>query len=710
MWALIRKETLENVRWLPLALLLTSSLTLSAVSSGWLDDISPLLWNTMYGSSLLALGFGLLQSIPDNRNAARAYLLHRGVSAAQAFWAKTLVGFAMAFISICIPLVLCAVWLSMRGVLNAPGRWIQVLPPAAIALTGFLFHPTVLLIINRPAKWLGSRILPICVPIFALMYCQSTLGGVVNAKDVWTVVVVSLAGLAVLVLAARCAYVDLARLPAASSKAYRHPAVMLIMVASMLSAVAIAAVAIFTVDQAFRVPVGAYYVTILNRNDRQLWLVRVEERWNKEKNEIEAIFLNGSPLTDSRTPDVSGSVPADFVTEDSVQLYSLLVQERYGARDIAYRSLNGSVNSQRWNALVDRRGYILCYERSHLRGDRLGQVISRDGIRDPKSDWGQPFEDVFAMADYRQLRLGLMGDRNGIYQIDESKGTVWRLIEHPTSQAALSSAPGTPLRLFVRSSSELLVYELSDDAGAITVPKELGRLAVQGQLAASLIAEVELPQLLAQLPTWHVYYRSADDWVVHGSGGVGSYSVGSVVRKNPGQQQPVTFTPAAPPETYIFSMRDVRFASLLSNPVPSLLTPFFSYLTAGRHQHKSLAEVSSVPAKSLPGVVVTFLLQGLVAAVLAWFMAERRGVSLRVKWIWSALGIALGWAIPLAVLACYPRIVRETCTHCQRPRRIDLERCEHCNATWEKAQREGIEIIEHEFDEARQVDASPSQA
>ncbi len=29
-----------------------------------------------------------MQSIPDDRNAARAYLLHRGVSAAQVFWAK----------------------------------------------------------------------------------------------------------------------------------------------------------------------------------------------------------------------------------------------------------------------------------------------------------------------------------------------------------------------------------------------------------------------------------------------------------------------------------------------------------------------------------------------------------------------------------------------------------------------------------------------
>ena len=709
MWALIRKETLENGRWLPLALLLTCSLTLSAAFNGWLDNISPLLWNTMYGSSLVALGFGLLQSIPDQRNAARAYLLHRGVSAAQAFWAKTLVGFVMVCVSVGIPLIVCAIWLSMRGVLSAPGRWIQVLPPAAVALTGFLFHPTVLLVINRPAKWLGSRVLPVCVPIVTLTLCQAALGGLINASDVWKVVAVSLAVLSVMVSAARCAFVDLARLPAASSRAHRHPAVMLVMVASMLSAVALAGMAIFTVDQAFRAPVASYYVPILNRNDRQLWLVHVEERWNNEKNERDAVFLNGAPLTDSHMPDISGSVPADFVTDDAVQLHSLLVQANYGVRDIAYRSLSSVFNYQRWIELVDRRGYFLCYERSPSPSDRLGQVISRDGIHDPKSDWGQPFADAFSISDYRQLRLGLIGDRDGIYRVDESTGTVLPLIEHSASQAALMSAPGTSLRLFVRSSSQLLVYELADDSGVLTVPTEFGRLKLKGKLTASLIAELELPQLVAQLPTWHVSYQNMDDWIVYGTSGVGAYAVGSVVRKNPGQQQLVTFTPEAPPEAYAFVMRDVRLASLLSTPVPSLLAPLFIYLTAGRQQHKSLAEVSSVPAGSLPGVVVTFLLQGLVAAVIAWYMAARRSLSHRAKWIWAALGIALGWAIPLAVLACYPRIVRETCTHCQKPRRIDLATCEHCHASWEKAQREGIEIIEHEFDEARQASVSPAQ-
>ncbi len=40
MWALLRKEFLENVRWLPLALLLTSATTVMPIYHGWIADIT----------------------------------------------------------------------------------------------------------------------------------------------------------------------------------------------------------------------------------------------------------------------------------------------------------------------------------------------------------------------------------------------------------------------------------------------------------------------------------------------------------------------------------------------------------------------------------------------------------------------------------------------------------------------------------------------
>ncbi len=252
MWALIRKEVLENVRWLPLALLLTGSLTISAVSGGWLSDISPLTTNTMFGSALLSIAFGLLQSIPDERNGARAYLLHRGVTASQVFWAKSFTGFALVFVSVAIPLAACAVWLSMRGNLTNPGRPIQVLPSITVALTAFLFHPTLQLIIYRPARWLGTRVLPMAIPITMVLLAKGAVDAEANARDIWVTVGWTLGALVALLLSAHHAYVHLARQPAANSKCHRHALVAANLLTSAVLAHAGVTTLIYATDRAIR--------------------------------------------------------------------------------------------------------------------------------------------------------------------------------------------------------------------------------------------------------------------------------------------------------------------------------------------------------------------------------------------------------------------------------------------------------------------------
>ena len=48
----------------------------------------------------------------------------------------------------------------------------------------------------------------------------------------------------------------------------------------------------------------------------------------------------------------------------------------------------------------------------------------------------------------------------------------------------------------------------------------------------------------------------------------------------------------------------------------------------------------------------------------------------------------------LAVLAIYPQVYLERCPRCDRKRRVERERCEHCDAEWEPPASEGIEIID----------------
>lgn len=693
MWALIRKETLENIRWLPLALLVTGAVAVASLYQGWLEEVGPFTGSMVIASGLLSVAMALLQSIPDQRNGARAYLLHRGVSADEVFWAKSLVGFGLLFVSIAIPLLASALWLSVRGVLNAPGRPYQMWGPAALSISGFLYYPVVMLIIYRPARWLGSRVLPIVVPVAVQVI--SVPMAVNNQGGLRTFVYLAVFALVVLIplmLAARLAYTKLAEQPPANAKAHRSPAVALTVIFSMLVVTSMIAATIGVFDQALRPPRHGFYSVVVNKNDGHMWLTYVEQRWSKENSGYEMNYLSGAPLVADVVPDVNATLPANF----AAQYPTPLVAERsYG--DIAYMRVVGATTEGRWITIGDRRGYLLCYQQLVTPGvDRLGQVISRDGIHDPKGDWGQPFDGPFSV-DGSSRRLGIVGDKHGLYQVDETDGNVWPLIERPIQAVQLSEKLDEPLQVFVRSGSKVAIYNLNDEAGAIQVSMKNGAIDVSGRMTATLIDEFELPERVAKLSYLGLYYRGINDWVVHGQGGVGAYAVGSVAERTPTQSQAESFTVTAPPSIYSIPLRDVQLASVFAMPLPALGS-IQLYFTQGRSQHKSLAEVTSVPIEWLPWIIGMFLLQGAIAALLTWRAAVHRGLSRIAIYVWMVIAMAFGWAVPLAVLACYPRLVREPCSHCQKPRRVDLLRCEHCHADWERSQREGIEIIEHEFD------------
>lgn len=703
MWALLRKEFLENVRWLPLAMLLTSTMTIMPVYHGWIADISPMISNFLFGTSLLAIGCGLLQSIPDERNSARAYLLHRGVSAGQVFWAKSLVSFLLISVAVAVPLALCAWWLARRGVSSAPGRPIQMLPPALIAFCAWTFYPTVLLIIYRPARWLGSRVAPIMVPILLMWYGHSQLDTNASVKQIVTVSLLSLGVAVVMLVAAKLAYVDLARLPAASARAHRAPATGIVLMASMLGISLVFSMLVdFVTGLGGSSPI-AYYNTYVNANDGQMWLVRYRHEWQADKKSYDIKILSGAPLVGEGMPDVAGPVPADFKVK---YLPHLLLDHHsfyiLSSDDIAYRSCNSPLSNERYSALLDSRGYILLYER--MDRQRLAKIIGRDGFRDPNGDWGQPLTGVLSIQD--NPTLDLVADRRGVYMLDEETGQMSTVLEESIERAKLwAGGVDKPLRLFVATGKQLLVYEVRNKAGVVIPFSDEERTNLVGPFQFERIDQFELPPRLAQLPMLDVDYRGPGHLLLHGHGGVGAQGVGTIGYLKPGSSAMEVFSVSAPPETYAVSSTTLVMAAVMKPPAPALSAPLITYLTAGKRQHKSLAEVAFVPSSSLPWTIALFVLQGIVAMVLTMIVARRRALSNRATLVWCALALGLGWAVPLTVLAYYPRIVRDVCSHCSKSRRVDLALCEHCQGTWERPQRQGVEIIEREFESMSAVTA-----
>ncbi len=160
--------------------------------------------------------------------------------------------------------------------------------------------------------------------------------------------------------------------------------------------------------------------------------MRYEQRWNKELGHYAIQFLNGAPVLDESMPDIRGAIPANFKAAEMVDLSASSGTDLFGVSDIAYRNIYGATSDQ-WQALADRRGYLLCYEKIGWPRRRLGQVISRDGVHDPEGDWGVPFDDLRSVDLYQNvLDFHWVADKHGIYVINESSGSVQPLIEQPS--------------------------------------------------------------------------------------------------------------------------------------------------------------------------------------------------------------------------------------------------------------------------------------
>lgn len=105
-------------------------------------------------------------------------------------------------------------------------------------------------------------------------------------------------------------------------------------------------------------------------------------------------------------------------------------------------------------------------------------------------------------------------------------------------------------------------------------------------------------------------------------------------------------------------------------------------------------------ARDDPTGIVTALvllaLQSLAGAIVAVWAIERRRLDRRTRRRWILVGLLFGPAAALAVLAIYPRILRDACPSCGKPTRVDMCQCQECGSSLDEARRTGIEIFDHE--------------
>lgn len=166
MRAMIGKEWRETAPWAMMALVGLGLTAVYALSQGqrqvggdpWVGAWQ--VWLTV-GAPLVAAALGLLQILKEQRRDQWAFLVHRPVPRGTLFWGKVVAGLSLYLFAVGVPFGLTHLWAALPGNVAAPYDARLMLPGLADILGGSVFYFAGMLTALRPARWYGSRALPL---------------------------------------------------------------------------------------------------------------------------------------------------------------------------------------------------------------------------------------------------------------------------------------------------------------------------------------------------------------------------------------------------------------------------------------------------------------------------------------------------------------------------------------------------------------------
>ena len=667
MSALLWKEFRETVRWFPLCLLLMIAMIWSTIPGlNGIYLVSRLSGNLAssvgIGAIVTSIAFAIAQFALDQRDSARGYLLHRRLSGKQIFQAKFVVGAGLYAAAVFVPLIVAAIYLEWIGPERLPTSWLQTVPAFAVGFYCFSFYFGTSMVLCRPARWFGTRLVPIAAPAliavsFAGVYAPNVLIGA-------TMLLFGLVGYLVLACAARNAYVDGERAISPTANCKPTPSSKAIL---LVSGIVIAMTAILFPASYFALSEYDWTRPGFD-SDGEPWLVKAHYLTG----------MNGRPTTRSKmvedkTKQTVDDVPADWKL-NNVQFDFIKITEPIEiAWDMA--QLPQIRNSAMY---FDRAGHILSYEFSK---DRRGISRSTVIVKDTNDVQSKQRNTLFANLRRVQvfeakLGVAIIVDSHGVYAINTKDNNCYPLLVRSIDGLANENHEGKRIALAYQDSVSVYRLEKSDETPA----------GVKLILDSSLETEIPRSSLRG---TEELSHRASDDWTWIAQTSAKEYQV---TLKRPGDEKAVSFAYEVPSEL----IPEKREEWMVGLAVPLIFSVF---AVTAITLTKMLAPGSSqgqwdLMLESLSSAAIVMLIMAFVVAFATYAATRVRGLTRRERIAWSLIGFSCGIGTAIAVLAIYPKVYLDRCARCDRKRHVERQLCEHCGAEWEAPISEGVEIID----------------
>lgn len=713
---LLWKELRENVRWLPVGLIVVGFACWIAPPNP--NDSGGLLANDLLMQlaivmPLLAFALGVVQSYRDLQPGPASYLNHRGVTASQIFLAKTISGFVLFATSVIIPVAVLAAWVWYGGIMRYPMRPAQVIPSLAFALASFMVHPAAMLMMCRNASWWGTRLLPLVPACSILLWILAALesGGSWGAMVVFMMTVPVLAWL---IAISHQGWQDLATDPPASRvnamlrERWLLPTYLILGVASGCSMVQ--AFIVITIDSYATERDSAptpFQQLVLDQKTGEPWLTTRLQIFDRSTRERGINVLGGDAIKSGAT--VNAMKPLG----DPSRMRPFDTIEPLAMSDIGGDGFFSSMNFIKDGlvASYDQRGFVHLYE-SYFEHGSLA-TIATDGVYPPGDISGVPFtSDPLVggwVLPHLQGRFMHLIDSQAVYLLGTAPLSITRLIDKPIESAGMVNAEQAR-RLLLRSGLEIFEYQTVDDSGTDTqfmIPNSEQRdnrgvnqkLNAGPSISAKLIHTYSVPGPLASSSYLEVALFGDTLFLAAFPQSVSDRNRDKELYRVPanGGYEKITYQSTLLPE---IDSNDDRFSwkSVFEGLIPGILSILvlgqaLLLFLAGSAEAANWQTVAANPIQNTT-VFIGYCAATMLAIMLTRRVAYRRGLLRSQTTAWTVSVLLLSLIAPLSMIAIYRRVQREKCSHCGKQRRVDIETCDHCGESWPRPTPQGILILD----------------
>ena len=677
MISVFKKELWEILRWTPLGMLLGVVIVWMALPSNISSACSfagTLGSQLSLGAAIIAIGLGLLQSIFDTRNDARAYLLHRPSPRTKIWWGKVLAGACLYALSLLPAFFFAVVYLESQGLYRFPTTWWQVLPTLVFVVFLFLLHPMAIWIVNRDARWTGTKLLP-AIAVLAVVMFNSLF--VDTSRSYFEVIVaITLACLCavVVLVGSHHAFCRESMLPPRTGPLRRSWASKIANTLSAVIAVVAAGGFLFAAFQTQESERVDYRISLNSAGEfQQVKTTRSLYNWNVKQVEVRTVDPNANFRKVDEQLD-ERLIETFRRNQSGVPIYPH--QPQY--------ILDAASNAVPFGdaILVSLDNTLLVYNHRGLEKTISNVAHGGDGNRQFKDlDFGHRL--TRAMPNIPHSENPLLAHQDGVYQFDSDALVLRELYDGNSAKTCLLLGQGTgPASLWTIDNDVLRehIIEPVDPEKSLIVRPEREDIDTfrKGNYELPLLKVVDSREFKIQP--------------------LGKYESMSLTRNRKGE--PYFIRHSFETNSTVFgNFDDNNRATELGNyiypprkpnPTENLAGWIFPpggmmivSIVMGLLGYNLLGWIAIIPAAVM----------ALISAIGAWWFAGYRGLGRRSTAAWIVTAALFGPGVWWAIIACYKRLVREKCTYCGKAARVELDACEHCQQLWAEPEPEGIEVF-----------------